>query len=254
MPLDLRVFLVVGLTVVATIGLVLASRATLGRHKMKGTGDVETAYITVTGTIYAIFLAFMIFVVWGQFYAAMVSVDQEGNTLVDIYSTAAGLPQAQKQTLRRLCIDYVHVVVRQEWPAMVDEESAPQASRVIDRMWAVVTANGSAQITDDVFRDHLLSQMVDLTNLRRARLLESRTSLPSILYACLLFGAAITILLSCLFTSQDLWPHVVKACAISALISIFLFTIWALDHPFRGKVHVSPESIERTLLIFRNTP
>lgn len=108
-------------------------------------------------------------------------------------------------------------------------------------MWEHVIRISADESLDEVIRNQLLVIFVELTDLRRFRLLQSQTSLPGVLYALLLFGAVLTLSFAALFGSDDFWPHIIKAASLAAIVSFMLFTVWALDHPFKGRVHVSPE-------------
>lgn len=229
----------------ALVGLLRGSRiGTL----MQGTGDVEGIYITVIGALYAIFIAFMIFVVWTRFDAAENSVDQEADTLVNLYRLAEELPQPLQSEMRQAVVDYAHSMIRDEWPAMAEERSSAKSQAVVERMWDVVHRMDEAA-ADDVIRDHVLTTISELTELRRYRLLQSQTNLPGILYAALFFGGTLTIVLAALFSVEQFWSHVLKAAVLAALTSFMLLVVWVLDHPFQGDVYVQPTAFERSLEI-----
>lgn len=247
MPLPALITLAVGLSVLATTALVLLARVTHRRHKMTGTEDVETAYITVIGTLYAIFLAFMVFVVWSRFFDAAEAVDQEANALANLYRLSAALPQPYRTELQGASIDYAHLMISREWPAMAAGESSSPSRPLIRRMWRIISGMKPSAVPDFVLRDHVTTQFVRLTDLRRTRLLHARVSLPGILYGALFFGAAVTLAVATLFTARDLWPHVFKAAAVAALLAFLLLTIHSLDHPFQGQVHVPSDAFGRAL-------
>lgn len=235
--------LVVGLGMLVALALVTAARATHSRHAIAGTDDVETAYVTVLGTFYAIFLAFMIFVVWSRFYEAYQVVDQEANAAADLYTLSDGLPEPYGSRLRQLTADYVRTAVEHEWPAMATGRPAEPTRQAVARMWSTFGDMNQRTVPDFVLRDHLLERFTQLTDLRRSRLLDARVRLPGVLYAALFFGAAVTLLLASLFTVKDPWPHALKAVAVAALLAFMLLTIWLLDHPFSGLVTVPPTAL-----------
>lgn len=247
----LLVMLVVGLSVFATVGLVALVRVfQRGRPIVRGTADVEGVYITVLGGLYAIFVAFMIFVVWTRFYEARQRVDLEADTVAGVYNLSAGLPEPLKGRLQDASLDYARVMVRYEWRDMAEERFPRRGQELVDRMREVINATGPDTVDDDVLRDHLLTSFDELTELRRFRLLESRTSLPGILYAGLIFGGLLTLGFAALFTVEEFWSHILKAAVLAAMISFMLLTVWMLDHPFQGSVHVDAAPFERTLELF----
>lgn len=212
---------------------------------MKGTADIEGYYITVIGTLYAILIAFMIFVVWTRFYDAMETVNQEADAIWNLHRLAAALPEPYKSDIQKTSDDYVNTVVRYEWPAMSNSEDSPQTWAVVDRMWDIMSKIGPSQVPDEVLRDHLMEAWINVANLRRLRLLESRTALPGLLYAVLIFGAFLTVGFAAIFAVDKFWPHAIKACVLAALISFMLFTVYAIDMPFQGPVHVGSEAFTR---------
>jgi hypothetical protein len=249
MPMVFLVILTVGLSVLGTFGLVYLLRRTRRDTGIliPGTADVEGFYITVIGTLYAILIAFMIFVVWSRYYEATETVDNEADALATVYRLAGGIPEPLKSDIQRSCLDYARVMIRDEWPAMERQENSPRAWAAVNRMWALFNKMGPSNVNDEARRERLLTSFVQLTNLRRARLLQSRTGLPGILYGMIFFGAALTVGFASLFASRSFWAHALKAAVLAALISFMILTVWSLDHPFMGQVHVGPEALQRTL-------
>ena len=67
--------------------------------------------ISVLGTTYAVIVGFMLFAVWSDFKAAQENVETEASCLVDLYWSASGLPQAQRQEIRKLALDYADAMI-----------------------------------------------------------------------------------------------------------------------------------------------
>ena len=250
MVLLLTVIFVVGLSVLGTYGFVTLLRNKLhDRVLIEGTKDIEGFYITVLGTLYAILVAFMIFAVWGRYYNASVATSQEADNLADVYRLSLALPEPYKSQAKKLCLDYGNTMIESEWPAMARLVYSEKGWAVVDKMWKLFGNIGASEVADPVLRDHILTNFTELTDLRRFRLLESQSSLPYILYGVLIFGAIITIGFASIFAAVDLGTHALKACVLAALISIMLFTVWSLDHPFKGQVHVTPTPFEQIIKI-----
>ena len=83
-----------------------------------------------------------------------------------------------------------------------------------------------------------------MTEHRRIRLLQSRKRLPAILWAVLIVGGIVTVGSTCLFGIEDFKLHIVQVFEISFLISLMLVAIAAIDRPFQGQVHVSPDAFQ----------
>lgn len=242
MHIALLIILVVGLSVLGSVGLVMLVRRTRRGPALRGTEDVEGIYIVAIDALYAIFIAFMIFVVWMGFDAATNTVDQEADTLVDIYRLAEALPQPLQDDTRQAAIDYANMMIDEEWPAMARVDDSQPGQVVVDRLWWLINIQAGTQVEDAVLRDRLLTELSELTDLRRYRLLQSRTRLPSVLYVVLIFGGILTVAFAAVFSVDKFVSHALKAAALAALISLMLLTIYMLDHPFGGGVRVSPDA------------
>src|SRR4029079_6888176 len=75
-------------------------------------------YLQTIGGIYAVLLAFVVYVVWGQFNETRGYLDREATALVDLHRTASGLPPRTRTAIQRGLRDYVDAVLRDEWPGM----------------------------------------------------------------------------------------------------------------------------------------
>lgn len=241
MGIAVHILLVVAIATLCTLGLVLLARATHKHHRMRGTEDVETAYITSLSALYGIFIAFMIFTVWVQYNDARNGVAEEADTVEEIYNLAGGLPQPQRARMEGLMLDYAHSVVDREWATMEDGHLSPDTERVVNRIWKELNRMGQGNVKDDVLRDHMLTSWGEITDIRRMRLAWCSTGLNEYAYALLLVGGIIALAIACLFTVDDFWTHALKACALGAMIALMLAAIWGLDHPFRSNVRLSPE-------------
>lgn len=252
--LILLIIAVVVISIFGTIGLVYLVRY----HRrfygaIQGTTDIEGIYVTVLGTLYAIFVSFMIFVVWSQYYSALNASDQEASTLVDIYELSKSLPQPLAGQLQQLCRTYAHVVIEDEWPAMARGKIDGRGGATVRRMWTILRSAGPKEVPDSVLRDHLLTSFMSLTAFRRYRLLQSSAGLPPILYIVLIFGGMLTIVFASVFSSERFFQHVLKAGVLAAMISLMLATIWLLDYPFQGDVHVHPDAFRGALQVIEHS-
>ena len=84
-------------------------------------------------------------------------------------------------------------------------------------------------------------------NGRRERLLASHDPIPPALWIVLIGGAMITIGFTYLFGLENINAHSVMVALLTVLIVSILFLIKAIDLPFTGDPHVTPEAFELVL-------
>src|ERR1700758_2113688 len=83
--------IVAGVSILSVVGL-LAFRAVMPFADLRASTDAVGNYLQTVGGIYAVLLAFVVYVVWGQYNDARNYLDREATALVDLHRTSSGLP------------------------------------------------------------------------------------------------------------------------------------------------------------------
>ena len=239
-----NVFLIVVWVVLSITYLVLLNRFWApGRRRVHN--DVIGWQISILGTVYAVMVGFMLYAVWANYQTAETNANGEANALVNLFRCADGLPAAQRDTLDIAAVNYANAVITKEWLAMSHEE-VPQAARpFITQMWAVLTQTPAQNYSQQVSLHQGMAELSSLTEHRRVRILQSETSMPTILWAVLVIGGVITIGASGLIGTENLALHFTLMIAISLLISLALIAIADIDRSFQGGVHINPTAFVR---------
>ena len=213
--------------------------------------------ITVLGTTYAVIIGFMLFAVWTNFQVAQDNAEAEADCLVNVASSAEGLPADSRITLQRLAVRYAELMVSEEWPAMQKLQVSPAATDVTRQLWSTASHTQVHNASEQVALEHTMAELRDMTEHRRTRQTESREALPSILWTVLLLGGVITVMYSCLFGTDNLTLHIVQVVTLTFMLGLVLIAIAEVNHPFQGSVHVPVEAFQRaqeTLIALQNTP
>jgi hypothetical protein len=237
---------------VAVGGLILVQRLVPIERRL-AQNDVAGFIYAVLGVTYAVLLGLMVVAVWQDWQDARDSATLEANELSAVFWLAHGLPEAEGRHIQELARDYARVEVRQEWPLMEHGKSSPKAYELLDEMRASVEALHPTNDAQTVLYDNLLQRLHELGDARRTRLLEAQEGLPAILWAVLLVGGVITVGFTYLFGLRSTTVHVLMVAALALVIGLVLFTVAALDYPFRGSVRIGPEAFEQVLGRFQSS-
>ncbi|HEY6582023.1 MAG TPA: hypothetical protein VIZ60_12945 [Rubrobacter sp.] len=237
---------------VAVGGLVLVQRL-VPIERRQAHNDVAGFIYAVLGVAYAVLLGLMVVAVWQDWEAARDSATQEANELAAVFWLAHGLPEAEGRHIQELARDYARVVVREEWPLMEHGDSSPEAWELLDEMRAGIEALPPTDEAQTVLYDNLLQRLHELGDARGARLLQAEEGLPAILWAVLLVGGVIEVGFTYLFGLQSTTVHVLMVAALALVIGLVLFTVAALDYPFKGDVRIGPEALEEALGRFESS-
>ena len=258
MRISTGLFLIALAILIAVGGLVLVQRL-YSTDQRKQHNDVAGFIYAVLGVSYAVLLGLMLIAVWEKWNAAEAIATDEANELAGIFWYAHALPQPEGRHIQKLVRSYAQVVVEDEWPLMAQSRSSPKAWATLDELRGAILGlkppkGGTQQMGYDQMRyEEMLVQLHDLGNARRERLLAAEQGLPPILWVVLLLGGVITVSFTYLFGLQNTLVHLLMVAELALIVSMSLFTVAALDYPFRGDIHIHPSAYENDLQRFRES-
>lgn len=206
------------------------------------------------GTSYAVIIAFMLSGVWSGYQSAETNVEVEANSLILLHRMADGMPAASCAQLKSLTRRYADAAITEEWPAMSEGTSNDSGARLIQSMWKIVLQGGEQTPREEIILNRVITELSSLAEHYRVRQFQSRSRLPSLFWLVLIAGGAITIGYTCLLGVESHRMHVIQVGTTSFVISLILVTIADMDQPFRGGIHVSPESFQMALKTFDAAP
>ena len=208
------------------------------QEKRSVNNDLIGWQLTIVGTTYAVILGFMLYTVWTAYGEAQVNVDLEANALRDLYRTADALPEPQRTQLRLDARAYADAVIDHDWPEMTDGK-IPEGSHLIDEaMWKTAMTIKADSQTAIIYTDHLLTQLANLTEHRRTRMLQTAYKLPAIFWAVLIVGGIVTVLSAATFGARNTTLHAFQVLSFTLLITLVLLAISDVNLPFQGWVHI----------------
>jgi hypothetical protein len=204
-------------------------------------------YLQTIGGIYAVLLAFVVYVVWGQFNETRGYLDREATALVDLHRTASGLPPRTRTAIQRGLRDYVDAVLRDEWPAMAsrDEATIEQVAELIEKVWIAIHGCKPLNECQHTVYGEVLARFNQVTDLRTSRLSAARARIPLAMTILLYTGGLLTVGSVYLLAFDKLWLHMFVTAALAGAIAHILFLIRDLDDAFAGDWQVDKAPFER---------
>jgi hypothetical protein len=216
-----------------------------GEHSAsEADNDLTELFVLVVVTLYAILLAFMIFVVWTNFDRAEQLASTEGGLLTAMARQSIALPQPDQQELQLALRAYTESVMRDEWTTMSHSESSPVTTRLFNHLF-VVAASLPATST----RDDISTELADLSEARTGLLLASGSALPDVFWFTLILGGVFAISLSVFYFTEIPRAHGLMAVAAAIVICTSLWLILIIDYPLSGDTAVKPDAFERALYV-----
>jgi len=243
----LRLTAIVFAGAAASIAGLIAVRNMVDLHSIAGASDAIGSYLQVLGGIYAVLLAFVVFIVWGQFNDARGFVHREANALVDLHRTASGLPEEARNTIQVGLRDYVDAVLADEWQAMTkhDQATIDRIGQRLDRVWSAIHTCMPLNDCQHTVYAEVLARFNDLSETRTNRLSAASAKIPIAMNVLLYTGAVILVGSMYLLPFDLFWLHAVVSAALAGAIAHILYFIHDVDDAFAGDYQVDKGPFER---------
>ena len=245
--------------VLLSIGIALAGlfivRTCVSANVLRDTNDVVGNYLQTLGTIYAVLLAFVVFVVWSQFNDARNYVEREANELLDLFRTSRGLPAQNRHAIQHYVGKYVDDVLQQEWGSMARGDGGnafAQGGAILDELWDVVHDFEPNTACHTALHSEILSRFNDLSDVRTNRLTSAQLRIPLALKILIYTGAVLTVGSMYLFSIQNWIVHALMTGAMAGALSHIIYLIHDLDNCFAGDWQVPRTAFERVQQFIKN--
>jgi uncharacterized membrane protein YraQ (UPF0718 family) len=207
----------------------------------------------VLGVVYAVLLGLMVVAVWEEWKTAVETADEEANSLAEIFWIADRMPESEGDPIQELALSYARVVVDEEWPLMEQGRSSPKAWDLLDELRADLLDFDPSTPAQQILYEQALERVRDLGDARRDRLIEAEQGLPAILWSVLLVGGTVVVSFTYLFGPDSTVIHLLMVAALALIIALVLFTVAALNNPFKGDITIGPDAMEQVLRRFENS-
>src|SRR5215210_1441910 len=244
---------IIALVMLIAVGGVVLEQRLFSIDRRRQNNDVGGFIYAVLGVSYAVLLGLMLIAVWEQWNAAQDVASDEANELAGIFYFAHALPQPEGRHIQELARSYAQVVVEQEWPLMEQGRASPKAWATLDELRATILGFDPHTGAQQVRYNQVLEQLHALGDARRERLLAASEGLPTILWVVLIGGGVITIAFTYLFGLDNTVVHTLMVAALAMILSSSLYTVAALDYPFKGDVRIHPAAFEQVLERFQES-
>jgi hypothetical protein len=229
---------------IALIGL-LVVRWLVPASWLNANNEVAGNYLQTLGTIYAVLLAFVVFVVWQQHNETRSAVEREANELSDLCRIIEALPETQ-------CVQdriqaYGRVVMEEEWTAMARGRCSKGAEQALEEIWQVLQRVEPQSEREEALYSVALARFNDLADARSHRLYCSLLRLPPSLWILLLTNGGLVVGSMWIFGMESFSAHALMTFALAGSIAFILFLVADLDNPFWGSWRIEPEAFGRAL-------
>jgi hypothetical protein len=236
--------------IIAAIGLVAAVRKMFSKDTLRQAHDITGNLLSVVGTLYAVLLGLVVVDALVRFEHAIDVVQQESNSLADIFLLAERLPAAQRERIQESCRIYARQVVEEEWPAMARGHASPAARKTAFAL--ARSLDGFEPVTEGqkaVF-PMLLEQIRELWDFRRERVGTAEFGIPAVEWFVLIVGGAVTVIFAGLFRAESVSLQRFLTALAALVMGLNLYLVALFGYPFSGELTVSSRPFQTDIAIF----
>lgn len=241
-----QVGLLFGFTFLAiSLGGLLLLRPTVSKwiHTDHRANEMVGLALASFSVLYGILLGLVAVGAYQNFSDVSGLVEKEAACLTSLYRDTTALPQPYKDELRADLRSYTRFTIDYGWPAQRQGHINNGSTQRLTLFFNDLTAYNPTDRRGEVIFAETFRQFNELTELRRARLAEVTSGIPAVLWWVVAIGAFLNIVLIWLL-DMEIHVHVILTAVLGLFLSVVIFLVAAMDHPFRGEVSVGPEPLE----------
>jgi len=240
-------------TLIALTGLYLV-RKRYSAEVLKENHEVAAIIFNAFGLFYGVLLAFVVFVTWSGYDDATKNLQLEANEVADIFHITTVFPEPAGETMRQELLEYVTSVYNDELKRMSEGEISLHSNEAMLRLITTFYQLDEKAVPNREMYAEALKRLNNLAEYRRLRIFAGNDTVPPVVWLVLLVGSLISISYTYFFGMKNIRAQYLIAASLTVTITMILFLIYVLDHPFTGASMVSAEPLKQVMQILKNDP
>lgn len=207
--------------------------------------------LSVIGTMFAVVLAFVIFLALQSYQRARHASSQEAIAIIELHSVAAVFEPPARDQLQGGLVCYGRAVIADEWPAMSEGRSSELVESWIDRLHGEFRSAEPHGTRQEAAYAQWFDEQAQRREGRRERLAEATPLVPLSLWFVLGIGASLTLAYMCAQADRREGPFVqsIPIAFVAAMVTSGMLVVAFLDHPYANESGgVAPTEMRHTLM------
>ncbi len=197
-----------------------------------------------TGLFYGLLLGLIAVGAYTNYSNADDAVSHEANAIGVLYRDVSNFPEPQRSELRTGISRYIEVVINQEFPSAHQGKLLAAGTPVATKIQKEIASFAPTNFAGEALDSETFRQFSNFIDSRNHRLNQMTSGLPSTLWFVLIVGAVINLALIAMLGVKKIEAHLALSGLFAVFLSLMLFLIADLDHPFLGKFSISPDALE----------
>ncbi len=236
------------------VGVAAAAGTLLVRHVAPRLEEVDpqpwSSTLQYVATAYGVVIGFSILFLFGGFADARRAVGDEATSIGTAFDEVMVFPDDAPR-IQRALLCYARAVSEEDWPAMREGGSSPEVDVAYTDL--VLSLGGGVEplagTFDPAVATNVVVQVGSISTAREARLVAAETRVPPLLWALVLGGGALVVVLIFVVTLPA--PPRTQAALVglsTAFTVVMVLLVVALDRPYaEGSGRISARLVDETI-------
>ena len=207
------------------------------------------AFLHVYAAIYGTMLAFLIFVVWGQFNGAEAGIAREGKALEELAALCRAGRRDGCEEVHAAINAYAKIACEGEWQALANGTTSDAANQAFLQIQALVLKSTAATESEELTRETIIRVAERAATLRSERVAVSVTRIPPTLWNTLVFASGLLCFSVALLGVTEPAVSMYMTGGLTLVVSLVLGVVADMDNPFAGVFNASRKPLERLKFI-----
>lgn len=223
-----------GSTVLAVGGLFVVRKKFKGETQ-KACHEVAGYLLAIIGSLYAILLGMIVVGSSAKVDQAAQKATVEANMLSNIAHMTQSFTPQFRQTILSCLYDYAVAAQGQDWSKVQDGQEKEATIPAYQRLWKEIAEFSPQGVKEVQAREHILSDMQELSDARRHRMIGARSTLSPVLWTVLIVGAVMIVLFTYFFFLENLLAQTVMTSFVVIFLSLNVYLVYLCQNPYRAE-------------------
>ena len=207
--------------------------------------DIVGFYMAGVTVLYAVSVGLLAIGAWATYADVQSKVDHEAAVLGSLYRDISMYPQPDRGIMQDDLRRYARQVIDVGWPLQRKGIVLNDEGAILTDFQTHFMAFEPQNERQKILAAEAYRTFNELTEARRVRLNSVAVEMPEPLWVLVLAGALICIAVSWFYHTEHFSVHFWMTVLFSGLLGLLIYLVAVLDNPYRGKVSISPEPLER---------
>jgi hypothetical protein len=251
LPFIVSILILTAISLAVFLGAEKLTRKKIAEELLVENHTVSGFIYNAVCVIYAVLIAFVVFVIWSDLQETSSKIEGEANCLLNLYYDASAYPDSIKKEIQSTIREYVKRATNEEWQSLAEGKSDSITHRQFIKLNRIYMTIKTDQVANTEVLSQSMENMKDVREYRRHRILDSKNSMPGILWLVLILSSVILIAFTFFFSVKNIWQRNIMVTFLVFVSVLVLYLIYVLDNPYVGSDAIKPDAFQPLLDIIK---